>query len=188
MCVGDAKMKSDASTYGQASVCALSLLIDWFDPEFSGCAIGGGKKRGFDSITISGSEVFARNKPFEDDEDVLSNLENETKDRIKKVIDGVDGAAIGTGDEAESGGGTITIKNHSDVTAIAGTDAAGIGTGDESDVTCTINISDSKVEAHGGRYGAGIGGGESGRYRRRRPCRRRYYDHQPLNGSRLRRH
>ncbi len=156
-------MKSDASTYGQASVCALSLLIDWFDPEFSGCAIGGGnegsggtitiedsrvyaycgkraavigggKKRGFDSITISGSEVFARNKPFEDDEDVLANLENETKDRIKEVIDGVDGAAIGTGDEAESGGGTITIKNHSDVTAIAGTDAAGIGTGDESDV------------------------------------------------------
>ena len=189
MCVGDAKMKGDASTYGQASVCALALLIDWFDTEFSGCAIGGGNegsggtitiedsrvyaycgkraavigggmKRGFDSITISGSEVFARNKPFEDDEDVLSNLENETKDRIKKVIDGVDGAAIGTGDEAESGGGTITIKNHSNVTAIAGTDAAGIGTGDESDVTCTINISDSKVEAHGGRYGAGIGGGD----------------------------
>ncbi len=95
--------------------------------------IGGGDERSFDSINISGSTVIANGGDY--------------------------GAGIGTGDESETGG-TINITNGADVTATGGTDAAGIGTGNETDAACTINISDSKVVAHGGRYGAGIGGGD----------------------------
>ena len=96
-------------------------------------AIGGADEHSFDTINISDSTVIANAGDY--------------------------GAGIGSGDESETGG-IINITNGADVNATGGTDAAGIGTGNETDASCTINISDSTVTAHGGRYGAGIGGGD----------------------------
>ena len=96
-------------------------------------AIGGADEHSFDTINISDSTVIANAGDY--------------------------GAGIGSGDESETGG-IINITNGADVNATGGTDAAGIGTGNETDANCTIKISDSTVVAHGGRYGAGIGGGD----------------------------
>ena len=96
-------------------------------------AIGGADEHSFDTINISDSTVIANAGDY--------------------------GAGIGSGDESETGG-TINITDGANVTATGGTDAAGIGTGNETDANCTIKISDSTVVAHGGRYGAGIGGGD----------------------------
>ena len=131
--ISNTKMKTDDSAYAAGIVSLVSFLVDLFDDDLSGTGIGGGYNGSAGTITISDSVVTAASGDY--------------------------AAAIGTGDEA-SGNCTINITNGSDVTAKAGTDAAGIGTGNENSSAPTINISDSTVTAHGGRYGAGIGGGD----------------------------
>ena len=69
--------------------------------------------------------------------------------------------AAGIGANFWSGCGTITISGNSNVTAQGGSSSAGIGTSREGDngVGANIVISGGTVNATGGAYGAGIGGG-----------------------------
>ena len=157
------KMKANDQAFVDAAVNAVLLLVELFQKDYSGAAIGGGRNGNGGRITIKNSTIEAecgnyaaaigggQGKGFD-----TITIDHST---IVKANSGCDGAGIGSGDEADSGG-TINIINGSDVKAAAGNDAAAIGTGDDCDASCTINISDSTVEAHGGRYGAGIGGGD----------------------------
>ena len=122
-----------------AFILGLTLIKSFaeiFADDNSGCGIGAGYKGTFDNITIA-------------------------DDSLVTAKSGSYAAAIGSADENENGGGTITISD-SVVEATAGSDAAAIGTGNECDSTCSkISISGSTVNAYGGAYGAGIGGGDA---------------------------
>ena len=133
-CIANSKIKLDDSAYGAGAAALISFLIEWFQSDLSGAGIGGGYEGSAGTISISDSTVTAESGSY--------------------------AAAIGTGDEATSGC-TINITDNAEVTATAGTDAAAIGSGNEIDGTCPINISGSTVTAHGGAYGAGIGGGDA---------------------------
>ena len=122
-----------------AFILGLTLIKSFaeiFADDNSGCGIGAGYKGTFDNITIA-------------------------DDSLVTAKSGSYAAAIGSADENENGGGTITISD-SVVEATAGSDAAAIGTGNECDSSCSkISISGSTVNAYGGAYGAGIGGGDA---------------------------
>ena len=122
-----------------AFILGLTLIKSFaeiFADDNSGCGIGAGYKGTFDNITIA-------------------------DDSLVTAKSGSYAAAIGSADENENGGGTITISD-SVVEATAGSDAAAIGTGNECDSSCSkISISSSTVNAYGGAYGAGIGGGDA---------------------------
>ena len=124
---------SDAHKYYAGIMLIIQGLVELFGGEDSGCGIGGGYEGRAGTITIDGSTVVADSGSYS--------------------------AAIGSGDDG-AGGGSITIKNGADVYADSGTDAAAIGSGNEVDHTCDVTITDSNVEAHGGAYAAGIGGGD----------------------------
>lgn len=160
------KMKSNDQAFLDSALNTIALLVELFQREYSGAAIGGGRHGSGGKISIINSTVEAECGNYAA---AIGGGQGQSFDTITidhstivKANSGCDGAGIGSGDEASDGGGTIRIINGSDVKATAGTDAAGIGTGDECRSPCAeIVISDSTVEAHGGRYGAGIGGGDA---------------------------
>lgn len=158
------KMQTNQQAYVNTAVNGMLLLVELFQKDYSGAAIGGGRHGHGGTITIKDSEVEAecgncaaaigggQGKSFD-----TITIDNST---ILKAKSKLSGAGIGSGQKASDGGGTINIINGSDVKASCGNDGAGIGTGDNCGSPCTaINISDSTVEAHGGDDAAGIGGG-----------------------------
>ncbi|MBQ3265830.1 MAG: hypothetical protein IJH07_08670 [Ruminococcus sp.] len=160
------KMKSNDQAFVDSALNAITLLVELFQRDYSGSAIGGGRHGYGGDITIINSTIEAEcgNYAAAIGGGQSQSFDTITIDHstIEKANSSCDGAGIGSGDEAPDGGGTIRIINGSDVKATAGTDAAGIGTGDECGSPCNeIVILDSSVEAHGGRYGAGIGGGDA---------------------------
>ena len=161
-CIGNSKMKTDATAYADSCVSLVAILVDLFDDNNSGTGIGAGADGDVGTITITDSDIIAESGKYaaaigsgQEGEVNTINISGCTV----SATSGEYAAAIGTGDESDSGC-TINITNGSEVVATAGTDAAGIGTGNNIDGTATINIADSTVTAHGGRYGAGIGGGD----------------------------
>ena len=161
-CIGNSKMKTDATAFADSAVSMIALLVDLFDDNNSGTGIGGGTGGDAGTITLINSDITAESGKYaaaigsgEEGKVDTINISNCTV----RATSGRYAAAIGSGDESDSGC-TINITNGSEVVATAGTDAAGIGTGNDTDGTATINITDSDVTAHGGNYGAGIGGGD----------------------------
>ena len=161
-CIGNSKMKTDATAFADSAVSLVAILVDLFDDNNSGTGIGGGTGGDAGTITLINSDITAESGKYaaaigsgEEGEVDAINISNCTV----HATGGSYAAAIGSGDESDSGC-TIHITNGSEVVATAGTDAAGIGTGNDTDGTATIYITDSAVTAHGGNYGAGIGGGD----------------------------
>ena len=161
-CIGNSKMKTDATAFADSAVSMIALLVDLFDDNNSGAGIGGGTGGDAGTITLINSDITAESGKYaaaigsgEEGKVDTINISNCTV----HATGGRYAAAIGSGDESDSGC-TINITNGSKVVATAGTDAAGIGTGNDTDGTATIHITDSEVTAHGGNYGAGIGGGD----------------------------
>ena len=161
--IGRTNWYSDGEKYYATGLQLISWFAQLFGKTVSGAGIGGGYQGSGGTINItenayiyasSGKYAAAIGGADEHSFDTI-NISNSTV--IAEAGDY--GAGIGSGDESETGG-TINITDGAAVTATGGTDAAGIGTGNETDANCTINISDSTVVAHGGRYGAGIGGGD----------------------------
>ena len=162
-CIGNSKMKTDASAFADSSVSLIALLVDLFDDNNSGTGIGAGADGDVGTITLTNSDITADSGKYaaaigsgQEGEVGTINISGCTV----TATSGEYAAAIGTGDEPDSGC-TIHITNGSEIVANAGTDAAGIGTGNEADETADIHIADSNITAHGGRYGAGIGGGDA---------------------------
>lgn len=155
-------MKIDESAYFDSATAYYALLLELFDKDYSGAAIGGGHKGSGGKITIIDSTVTATSGNYAagigGGDDVSGGIINITNATIKEADSKTDGAGIGGGESGH--GGTITIKN-SNVTAHGGGYAAGIGGGDSGDGG-TITINNSTVKAYGGTDAAGIGGGEDG--------------------------
>ena len=157
-------MSTSDQAYVNSSVNGMMLLVELFQKDYSGAAIGGGRHGHGGTITIQNSTIEAE---CGNCAAAIGGGQGESFDTITidhstilKANSKLDGAGIGSGKKASDGGGTINIINGSDVNAAAGDDGAGIGTGEECGSPCSaINISDSTVEAHGGGDGAGIGGG-----------------------------
>ena len=131
---------TDAAAIGGGNECdvdTISIIDSDITAKSGGyaAAIGGGDDGGFNKIDINHSTVYARAGSY--------------------------GAGIGNGEWAKKTG-TINITNDSNVTASSNREGAGVGTGNEVDGKVTINITDSTVEARGGNYAAGVGGGDDG--------------------------
>ena len=154
-------MKTDQKAYVDSAVGAFALLVDLFNVDYSGAAIGGGHKGSGGTITIVDSTINAKSGDYAAG---IGGGEKHGFDAINitggklDVTGGKYGAGIGTGDEAKTFG-PINITN-ANVTVHGGEEGAGIGTGNEADSTPTINITDSRIYAYGGKYAAAIGGGD----------------------------
>ena len=154
-------MKTDQKAYVDSAVGAFALLVDLFNVDYSGAAIGSGHKGSGGTITIVDSTINAKSGHYAAG---IGGGEKHGFDAINitggklDVTGGKYGAGIGTGDEAKTFG-PINITN-ANVTVHGGEEGAGIGTGNEADSTPTINITDSRIYAYGGKYAAAIGGGD----------------------------
>lgn len=161
--IGRTNWYSDGEKYYATGLQLISWFAQLFGKTVSGAGIGGGYQGSGGTINITeNAHVYASSGKYAaaiggTDEHSFNTINISGSTVIAEAGDY--GAGIGSGDESESGG-TINITDGADVNATGGTDAAGIGTGNETDANCTIKISDSTVVAHGGRYGAGIGGGD----------------------------
>ena len=132
--LGGANVTAQGGYYANGDGTLLQSKYGKSDPE-GGAAIGGGAKTvsTIADITITDSTVVAYGGS----------------------------KAAGIGANFWSNCGTITISGSSNVTAQGGSSSAGIGTSRAGDngVTADIVISGGVVNATGGAYGAGIGGG-----------------------------
>lgn len=127
-------------------------------------AIGGGDTGRGGVILIENSDIYAKSEGYGagiGGGDDRNHQGITIKDSYVEAYSGDYGAAIGSGERGRMGDpGSIEIIS-STVTAHAGAEGAGIGGGNESDGDVTITITDSDIDAVGGDFAAGIGGGDA---------------------------